>query len=82
MVSVNKQSPRRQITNRKTINIPCTSLASTMTDMVKDEELMPPPSSSHKQEFTIHCENINPINENRKFFLMLFFNFLYIKVHP
>lgn len=68
MVSVNKPSPRRQI-NRKTINIPCTSLASMVTDMVKDEELMPPPSSTHQQEFTIHCESINPINTNRKLFL-------------
>lgn len=68
MISVNNQSPKRQMTNRKTINIPSTSLASTMTDLVKDEELMPPPSSAHKPEYVLQCDNSNSImNTSRKF---------------
>lgn len=67
MISVNNQSPKRQMTNRK-INIPSTSLASTMTDIIKDEELMPPPSSTHKSEYVLHCDSSNSIiNTTRKF---------------
>lgn len=69
MAAVNNQSPKRQLANRKTINIPCTSLTSTMADLPKDEELMPPPSSAHKQEFIIHCDNSNSLlNNSRKYF--------------
>lgn len=28
-----------------------------MTDMVKDADLMPPPSNTNKQEYMMHCEN-------------------------
>lgn len=59
MVSINNQSSKRQMVNRKTINIPCTSLTASVTESVKDEELMPPPSSVLKQEFAIQCENLN-----------------------
>jgi hypothetical protein len=66
---VNNQSPKRQLTNRKTINIPCTSLTSTMVDLAKDEELMPPPSSALNQEFVIQCDNSDSIvNNSRKYF--------------
>lgn len=68
MISVNNQSPKRQMANRKTINIPSTSLASTMTDIIKDEELMPPPSIAHKPEYVLQCDNSNSIiNTTRKF---------------
>lgn len=59
MVSVNNQSLKKQIVNRKSINIPCTSLNSSMTDMVKDEELMPPPSSILTQDYAVKCDNSN-----------------------
>lgn len=68
MISVNNQSSKRQMANRKTIHIPSTSLASTLTDIVKDEELMPPPSSAHKPEYVLQCDSSNSIiNTTRKF---------------
>lgn len=54
--------------NRKTINIPCTSLTSSMSDTVKDKDLMPPPSSIHTQDYGIQCESSNSMDTNRKFF--------------
>lgn len=41
-----------------------------MTDTTKDEELMPPPSISLKQEYTIQLEDTN---STRKFILKYFF---------
>lgn len=69
-MSANNQSRKKQnAKNRKTINIPCTSLASTMTGVtVKDEELMPPPPSAATQDYAIHYENTS-VNSTRKFFL-------------
>lgn len=76
MISVNNQSPKRQIANRKTINIPSTSLASTMTDIIKDEELMPPPSSAHKHEFVLQCDSSNSITNTTRKFLKVFISFM------
>lgn len=70
-VSANKLPFKKQsILNRKTVHIPCTSIASTMTDTTKDEELMPPPSIALKQEYTIQLEDTN---STRKFILEYFF---------
>jgi len=67
MISVNKNSSKRQNTaNRKIINIPCTTFPSSMVDIVKDEDLMPPPSCSIKPEYDIQYENSNT---TRKFFI-------------
>jgi len=67
MVSANKQTPKRQTANRKIIKTPSSSLASKV--IVKDEELMPPPSCSLKQEYYIQCENADStINSIRKLF--------------
>ncbi|VVC35359.1 Alpha/Beta hydrolase fold [Cinara cedri] len=55
--SVNSQISKKQMANRKTINIPCTSLLTPTTDMAKDEELMPPPSNACKQDYVMQCEN-------------------------
>jgi len=64
MVSPNKQTPKRQTANRKTIK---TSGSSNV--MIKDEELMPPPSSGMNQEYYLQCENPDStINNIRKLF--------------
>lgn len=57
MVSANKQTLKRQMVNRKIIKS-STSLGSKV--IIKDEELMPPPSCSIKQEeYFLQCENSN-----------------------
>lgn len=67
MVSANKQTPKRQTTNRKVTKTSSSSLASNV--IVKDEELMPPPSSSVKPEYYLQCENADStINSIRKLF--------------
>lgn len=39
-----------------------------MTDVIKDQELMPPPSSSLNHEYVMQCDNSNStINNTRKF---------------
>lgn len=72
--SANNQTPKKQTINRKTINIPCcTTVASTISNMVKDEELMPPPSNATKQEYIMQCENTQPtINTTGKYFTLLY----------
>lgn len=80
MVSANKQTPKRQTTNRKVTKTLSSSLASNV--IVKDEELMPPPSSV-KQEYYLQCENadstINCISKfYRKILHILSFYFLII----
>lgn len=71
LVSANKLPFKKQsYSNRRTVHIPCTSIASTMTDTTKDEELMPPPSIGFKQEYTIQLEDTN---NTRKFILKNFF---------
>lgn len=66
MVSPNKQTPKRQTANRKTIK---TSGSSNV--MIKDEELMPPPSSGMNQDYYLQCENpdstINNIQQEETF---------------
>lgn len=68
-LSTNNQSRKKpNAKNRKKINIPCTSLAPTMTNVsAKDEELMPPPSSAATQDYAIKYDNTSDDN-TRKFF--------------
>lgn len=72
MISVNNQSPKKQMAHRKTINVPCSSLNLCMTDMIKDEELMPPPSRVLTQDYGTQCENSNS-NINSKYSYIYFF---------
>lgn len=67
MVPANKQTAKRPTPNRKIIKTQNSSLASKV--IVRDEELMPPPSSSLKQEYYLQCENADStINNIRKLF--------------
>lgn len=69
MVSPNKPTPKRQPTNRKTIKLPSSSLPFKLENIVKDEELMPPPPTAIKPEIYFPCENSNSaINSIRKLF--------------
>lgn len=72
MLSVNNQSPKKQMAHRKTINVPCSSLNLSMPDMVKDEELMPPPSRVLTQDYATQCENSNS-TINSKLLIYIFF---------
>ncbi|XP_029341351.1 KAT8 regulatory NSL complex subunit 3-like [Acyrthosiphon pisum] len=68
MVPANKQTTQKQTANRKTIKTPSFSMASKV--IVKDKQLMPPPSCSLKQKYkNLQCENANStINSIRKLF--------------
>jgi len=68
MVPVSKKTTQRQTANRITIKTPSSPMASKV--IIKDEELMPAPSCSLRQEYkNIQCENPNStINSIRKLF--------------
>ncbi|XP_050543024.1 KAT8 regulatory NSL complex subunit 3 [Daktulosphaira vitifoliae] len=57
LLKINDQSSKKNTFNRK-INIPCTSLKTNILEhMTKDEELMPPPSSTGIQDHCFNSEN-------------------------
>jgi len=65
VVSASKQTSKRQTGNRKNIK----TQNSKVNAIVKDEELMPPPSCAVKQDDYLQCYNSNSnINDIGKLF--------------
>ncbi|XP_050421591.1 KAT8 regulatory NSL complex subunit 3 isoform X2 [Adelges cooleyi] len=65
LLKVNDHPTKKNVTSRK-INIPSTSLTSTTIDMTKDEELMPPPSSTVMHDHETDVSSIPKLG-NQKF---------------